>query len=337
MVEPIMSHYEKAWQAVLRRIDRRRRKPAAATRDRCSLLAVSKTFPADAVRAVLRARPARLRRELRAGSAGKRAALADLTDVAWHLIGPLQSNKTAQAAATFDWVETRGPAEDRAAAVGAAPGRAAAAVGVHRGQRERRGVQERRARRTTPWRSRARWRRCRNLRLRGIMGIPAPTADAARRARAVPRAARLLRATAATRGLRSTRCPWECRPTSSSRSRKAPPRCGWARRSSAAHGDGDVTSDSTHERHIRRRRQHGHRADRRARREGADRARLPRRRAAARAAGQARARFPGIGIFGEPTAGAVDGRRPRRPRGEAAADARGGAGARARTSATCRR
>ena len=39
-------------------------------------------------------------------AAAKRAALADLTDVAWHLIGPLQSNKTAQAAATFDWVES---------------------------------------------------------------------------------------------------------------------------------------------------------------------------------------------------------------------------------------
>ena len=55
-----------------------------------------------------------------------------------------------------------------------------------------------------------------NLRVRGIMGIPAADATT-RAARAQFRALRaLLRRTARARGLRSTRCPWECRPTSSS-------------------------------------------------------------------------------------------------------------------------
>ena len=36
----------------------------------------------------------------------KREALADLPDIEWHLIGPLQSNKARAAAETFDWVET---------------------------------------------------------------------------------------------------------------------------------------------------------------------------------------------------------------------------------------
>jgi pyridoxal phosphate enzyme (YggS family) len=33
-------------------------------------------------------------------------ALGDLTDVEWHLIGPLQGNKAAHAAARFAWVES---------------------------------------------------------------------------------------------------------------------------------------------------------------------------------------------------------------------------------------
>jgi pyridoxal phosphate enzyme (YggS family) len=39
-------------------------------------------------------------------AAAKREALADLGDIVWHLIGPLQSNKARLAAATFDCVET---------------------------------------------------------------------------------------------------------------------------------------------------------------------------------------------------------------------------------------
>jgi len=72
-----------------------------------TLLAVSKTFDANSVR--------------RANAAGQRAfgenyvqealikieALADLRSaIEWHLIGPLQSNKSREVAAAFDWVHT---------------------------------------------------------------------------------------------------------------------------------------------------------------------------------------------------------------------------------------
>ena len=104
MAVPIMGHYEKAWQAVVDRV------AAAATAcgrppDSVRLLAVSKTFPAEAVRAVYAAGQRAFGENYVQEAAAKRAALADLTDVSWHLIGPLQSNKTAQAAA-FDWVES---------------------------------------------------------------------------------------------------------------------------------------------------------------------------------------------------------------------------------------
>jgi pyridoxal phosphate enzyme (YggS family) len=100
-----MSHYQKAWQAVVVRIERAVRD---AGRDDGSvrLLAVSKTFPEDAVRAVYAAGQRSFGENHVQEGAAKRHALADLPDVAWHLIGPLQGNKTRLAAATFDWVES---------------------------------------------------------------------------------------------------------------------------------------------------------------------------------------------------------------------------------------
>jgi pyridoxal phosphate enzyme (YggS family) len=82
---------------------------AARPRSTVQLLAVSKTFPAEAV--------------LEAAAAGQRAfgenylqegidkiaavakALPD-TRLEWHFIGPIQSNKTRPIAAHFDWVHT---------------------------------------------------------------------------------------------------------------------------------------------------------------------------------------------------------------------------------------
>jgi PLP dependent protein len=175
MAVPIMGHYENAWQAVLHRV------AAAAqacgrTPQSVQLLAVSKTFPADAIREVYAAGQRAFGENYVQEAAAKRAALADLTDVSWHLIGPLQSNKTAQAS-TFDWVETvdrrkiaerlssqRPPGlpplsvcievnvSGEASKSGAAPAEAAALAVAVAG---------------LP-----------NLRVRGIMGIPAPTADA---------------------------------------------------------------------------------------------------------------------------------------------------------------
>jgi pyridoxal phosphate enzyme (YggS family) len=70
------------------------------------LLAVSKTFPVDAVRAVHAAGQRSFGENHVQEGAAKRQATADLRDVVWHLIGPLQGNKTRLAAETFDWVES---------------------------------------------------------------------------------------------------------------------------------------------------------------------------------------------------------------------------------------
>jgi len=100
-----MSHYEKAWQAVRDRIA-----AAAVAAGRPSqsvqLLAVSKTFTGDAVRAVHALGQRAFGENHVQEGAGKCATLDDLAAVEWHLIGPLQSNKTKLAAATFDWVES---------------------------------------------------------------------------------------------------------------------------------------------------------------------------------------------------------------------------------------
>jgi PLP dependent protein len=100
-----MSHYEKAWQAVADRIER-----ATIDAGRASgsvrLLAVAKTFPAEAVRAVYAAGQRAFGENHVQDGVAKRQALFDLHDVQWHLIGPLQGNKTRLAAETFDWVES---------------------------------------------------------------------------------------------------------------------------------------------------------------------------------------------------------------------------------------
>ncbi len=100
-----MSHYEKAWQAAVERMERAAT-GAGRTPGSVRLLAVSKTFPADAVRAVHAAGQRAFGENHVQEGAAKRQALADLPDVEWHLIGPLQGNKTRLAAATFDWVES---------------------------------------------------------------------------------------------------------------------------------------------------------------------------------------------------------------------------------------
>ncbi len=100
-----MSHYENAWQAVLQRIDAASRAAGRAPGD-VRLLAVAKTFPAAAVRALHELGQRAFGENYVQEAAAKRESLRDLPDVEWHMIGPLQSNKTALAAATFDWVES---------------------------------------------------------------------------------------------------------------------------------------------------------------------------------------------------------------------------------------
>jgi PLP dependent protein len=72
-----------------------------------TLLAVGKTFPADAVRVAYDAGCRAFGENYVQEALGKIEALGDLREgIEWHLIGPLQSNKTREAAAAFDWVHT---------------------------------------------------------------------------------------------------------------------------------------------------------------------------------------------------------------------------------------
>ena len=72
-----------------------------------TLLAVSKTFEADAVREAFGAGQRAFGENYVQEGLDKIGALADLrAQVEWHLIGPLQSNKTRPVAAAFDWVHS---------------------------------------------------------------------------------------------------------------------------------------------------------------------------------------------------------------------------------------
>jgi pyridoxal phosphate enzyme (YggS family) len=71
-----------------------------------TLMAVSKTFPAASIREAYTA-GLRVFGENRVQEfAGKAAALRDLPDAEWHLIGHLQTNKAAKAAELFDAVDS---------------------------------------------------------------------------------------------------------------------------------------------------------------------------------------------------------------------------------------
>ncbi len=72
-----------------------------------TLLNVSKTFSADAVREAVAAGEHRFGENYVTEGVAKIAALADLREhLEWHLIGPLQSNKTRVVAEAFDWVHS---------------------------------------------------------------------------------------------------------------------------------------------------------------------------------------------------------------------------------------
>ena len=72
-----------------------------------TLLAVSKTFPAEDVRAAYAAGQRAFGESYVQEAITKIEALADLrATLEWHFIGPLQSNKTRPVAEHFDWVHS---------------------------------------------------------------------------------------------------------------------------------------------------------------------------------------------------------------------------------------
>lgn len=72
-----------------------------------TLLAVSKTFPAEHVREAFNAGQKLFGENYVQEALDKIEALSDIRgDLTWHLIGPLQSNKTRSVAEAFDWVHT---------------------------------------------------------------------------------------------------------------------------------------------------------------------------------------------------------------------------------------
>jgi len=174
----IMEQRAKALQGVLERIERA---VAAAGRPPGSvrLLAVSKTFPAGAVRAVHALGQRAFGENYVQEAVAKRAELADLQDLEWRLIGPLQGNKAALAAAAFDCVESVDRpriAERLAGARLSARGPLDVLVQVNvSGEATKSGAKPAEAAKLAHFVA-----ALPNLRLRGIMGIPEATGDIAR-------------------------------------------------------------------------------------------------------------------------------------------------------------
>ncbi len=80
---------------------------AARPADSVTLLAVSKTQSAPALREAFEAGQRAFGENHVQEALGKIDALADLrSQIEWHLIGPLQSNKTRVVAESFDWVHS---------------------------------------------------------------------------------------------------------------------------------------------------------------------------------------------------------------------------------------
>jgi hypothetical protein len=170
-----MFHYEKAWQDVVARMGRAAR---ACGRDPAGvrLVAVSKTFPAEAIRAVHALGQRDFGENYVQEAAAKMASLSDLAGIEWHLIGSLQSNKAGIAASRFAWVQTVDRAKIAARLSAARPaGLPPLSVCIQvnaSGETSKSGVAPGEAvglARVVAGLPR--------LKLRGIMGIPEPTVD----------------------------------------------------------------------------------------------------------------------------------------------------------------
>ena len=142
-----------------------------------TLLAVSKTFAADALREAHAAgQRAFGENYVREALAKIEALVALRPGIEWHLIGPLQSNKTREVAAAFDWVHSidRLKVAERLSAqrpAGLGPLQVCLQVNVS-GEASKSGVEPS----ELPAMAHA-VAALPNLRLRGLMSIPEPVAD----------------------------------------------------------------------------------------------------------------------------------------------------------------
>jgi pyridoxal phosphate enzyme (YggS family) len=165
-------------QAVKTRIQRAagaaRRDPAAVT-----LLAVSKAHPLAPVREALAAGQRAFGENYVQEALEKMDALHAAPGIEWHLIGPLQSNKTRLVAERFDWVHTvasekiaRRLSEQRPAAM--APLNVLIQVNIS-GEASKSGISPSAVAALASGIA-----DLKNMRLRGLMAIPEPGADRAR-------------------------------------------------------------------------------------------------------------------------------------------------------------
>ncbi|BAY64229.1 alanine racemase domain-containing protein [Calothrix brevissima NIES-22] len=74
--------------------------------DSVRLIAVSKTVPADKIRAAYAAGIRDFGESRIQEAASKQAELQDLSDITWHFIGHLQSNKAKKALELFQWIHS---------------------------------------------------------------------------------------------------------------------------------------------------------------------------------------------------------------------------------------
>jgi pyridoxal phosphate enzyme (YggS family) len=144
-----------------------------------TVVAVSKTFPAESVRAAHALGVRAFGENYVQEAVAKIDATADLDDIDWHLIGPLQSNKAHVAAARFAWVQTIDREKiavrlDAVRPMRLPPLDVCVQVNIS-GEASKSGVPSEEALGLA--RAVARLPR---LRLRGFMGIPEPTDDAER-------------------------------------------------------------------------------------------------------------------------------------------------------------
>ncbi|MCP1367854.1 YggS family pyridoxal phosphate-dependent enzyme, partial [Halomonas sp. BBD48] len=155
------------------------------------LLAVSKTKPAALIREAYACRQRDFGENYLQEALDKQAELADLTEIVWHFIGPLQSNKTRAVAEHFDWVHSidrakvaRRLSEQRPASLG--PLNVCLQVNVS-GEESKSGVEPEDLEALA-----AEIVALPNLRLRGLMAIPAPATDMAAQRRPLARLRQLL-------------------------------------------------------------------------------------------------------------------------------------------------